>query len=76
MAALLGTVALYAAVAIITAILWNLIKQMFPSASRPPVVFHWLPLIGSTVSLVLMGAGEGRVTSPTGYDVVSTHRER
>lgn len=38
------------AIGILTAIAWNLIKQIFfPDSSRPPVVFHWLPLIGSTV---------------------------
>ncbi|KAF3913574.1 hypothetical protein ABW20_dc0106505 [Dactylellina cionopaga] len=29
---------------------WNIIKQLyFPDSHKPPVVFHWLPIIGSTV---------------------------
>ncbi|KAF3914338.1 hypothetical protein AA313_de0205932 [Arthrobotrys entomopaga] len=29
---------------------WNLFKQFYlPDPNKPPVVFHWLPLIGSTV---------------------------
>ena len=32
------------------AILWNLIRQVFlKNPHEPPVVFHWLPIIGSTV---------------------------
>ena len=33
------------------AILWNLIRQIFlKNLHEPPVVFHWLPIIGSTVT--------------------------
>jgi hypothetical protein len=33
------------------AILWNLIRQIFlKNQHEPPVVFHWLPIIGSTVT--------------------------
>jgi sterol 14alpha-demethylase len=33
------------------AILWNLIRQVFlKNPHEPPVVFHWLPIIGSTVT--------------------------
>jgi sterol 14-demethylase len=33
------------------AILWNLIRQIFfKNHHEPPVVFHWLPIIGSTVT--------------------------
>ncbi|CAK1362688.1 Eburicol 14-alpha-demethylase [Cercospora beticola] len=40
-----------AATFIFTAIIWNLLKQfLFKDRHKPPVVFHWLPLIGSTVS--------------------------
>ncbi|KAK6519334.1 Lanosterol 14-alpha-demethylase [Arthrobotrys megalospora] len=29
---------------------WNILKQLyFPDPHKPPVVFHWLPFIGSTV---------------------------
>jgi len=32
------------------AILWNLIRQIFfKNQNEPPLVFHWLPIIGSTV---------------------------
>ncbi|KAF3928993.1 hypothetical protein ABW19_dt0206638 [Dactylella cylindrospora] len=31
-------------------VVWNILKQLyFPDPSKPPVVFHWLPFIGSTV---------------------------
>ncbi|EPS41911.1 hypothetical protein H072_4113 [Dactylellina haptotyla CBS 200.50] len=29
---------------------WNILRQLyFPDPNKPPVVFHWLPFIGSTV---------------------------
>lgn len=35
----------------IASVVWNIIKQLyFKDANQPPVVFHWLPLVGSTVS--------------------------
>lgn len=35
----------------IVAAVWNIIKQLyFKDPNQPPVVFHWLPLVGSTVS--------------------------
>ncbi|KAF2437055.1 cytochrome P450 [Tothia fuscella] len=36
--------------AIVTYVVWNVLKQLYlPDSSKPHVVFHWLPLIGSTV---------------------------
>lgn len=33
------------------AILWNLFRQIFlKNPHEPPLVFHWLPIIGSTVT--------------------------
>ncbi|EWC46355.1 eburicol 14-alpha-demethylase [Drechslerella stenobrocha 248] len=30
---------------------WNIVRQLYlPDPNRPPVVFHWFPLIGSTIS--------------------------
>ncbi|PPJ51857.1 hypothetical protein CBER1_09576 [Cercospora berteroae] len=40
-----------AAIFLLTTVLWNVLKQIFfKDSHKPPVVFHWLPLIGSTVS--------------------------
>jgi sterol 14alpha-demethylase len=37
------------AAVIITATIWNVLKQLlFPDPRRPPVVFHWIPVFGST----------------------------
>jgi hypothetical protein len=36
---------------IASAILWNLFRQTFlKNPHQPPLVFHWLPVIGSTVT--------------------------
>lgn len=36
---------------VILAILANILKQAFlRSSNKPPLVFHWLPIIGSTIS--------------------------
>lgn len=36
---------------LILVILFNLLQQLaFKPPSEPPVVFHWLPIIGSTVT--------------------------
>jgi hypothetical protein len=33
------------------AIFWNLFRQIFlKNPYEPPVVFHWLPIIGSTIT--------------------------
>jgi sterol 14-demethylase len=35
---------------IVTQCVRNIVKQLyFPDRDKPPVVFHWLPLIGSTI---------------------------
>ena len=36
---------------VVIAILWNLIRQIFlRNPNEPPLVFHWLPIIGSTIT--------------------------
>jgi sterol 14-demethylase len=36
--------------ALVVPVAWNIIKQLyFPDLNKPPVVFHWLPVIGSTI---------------------------
>jgi sterol 14alpha-demethylase len=36
---------------VVIAILWNLIRQIFlKNPNEPPLVFHWLPIIGSTIT--------------------------
>ena len=35
----------------VTAFFWNALRQIFfKNTSKPPVVFHWIPFIGSTVT--------------------------
>ncbi|EAU33678.1 cytochrome P450 51 [Aspergillus terreus NIH2624] len=45
------TITSYAAVGILALIAWNVIRQLlFQNKSEPPVVFHWIPFLGSTIS--------------------------
>jgi hypothetical protein len=44
---LLGT----CAVLLVLAIVWHVLRQiLFKNLNEPPVVFHWLPIIGSTIT--------------------------
>ena len=39
------------AVLVILAIVWNVLRQvLFKNLNEPPVVFHWVPIIGSTIT--------------------------
>ena len=41
----------FATTFITTSILWTVLKQIFfKNPNEPPVVFHWIPIIGSTVT--------------------------
>lgn len=43
----------YMAVAVLTAILLNVVYQLFFrlwNRTEPPMVFHWVPYLGSTIS--------------------------
>ncbi|KAK1146305.1 Lanosterol 14-alpha-demethylase [Aspergillus melleus] len=41
----------YAAVSALALIVWNLARQLLlHDKSKPPVVFHWLPFLGNTIS--------------------------
>lgn len=36
---------------IVIAVLWNLLRQIFfKNPHEPPLVFHWVPIIGSTIT--------------------------
>lgn len=44
-------VSCYAAAVILLSIILNVVHQLFfYSRNEPPVVFHWVPIIGSTIS--------------------------
>ncbi|KAL4895204.1 cytochrome P450 [Aspergillus ambiguus] len=41
----------YAALGALSLIAWNVIRQLlFRNPTEPPVVFHWIPFLGSTIS--------------------------
>lgn len=41
----------FATTFIVTSIIWTVLKQIFfKNPNEPPVVFHWVPVIGSTVT--------------------------
>lgn len=45
------TVFTFATTFITVSILWTVLKQIFfKNPNEPPVVFHWVPIIGSTVT--------------------------
>lgn len=50
MASILGHLATTVVYLVLISIIINILKQLFyRNPNRPPVVWHWLPLIGSTV---------------------------
>ena len=50
MSSLVGNVFGSLALAILVSIVLNILKQLlYPDCHLPPVVWHWVPLIGSTV---------------------------
>lgn len=51
MASLVIQLAVYAAGAMLSAVVVNLISQLFlPKSDEPPVVPHWVPFIGNAVA--------------------------
>lgn len=44
-------VAAYAGAALLAAIIANVVSQLlFPQKNKPPLVFHWIPFLGNTLS--------------------------
>lgn len=44
---LLGT----CAILLVLTVVWNVLRQiLFRNPNEPPVVFHWVPIIGSTIT--------------------------
>jgi sterol 14-demethylase len=38
------------ATCIVLSVLWNIFSQLvFKNSNEPPIVFHWVPVIGSTI---------------------------
>lgn len=49
--ALLVIVAAYAGTALLAAVIFNILSQLlFHDKNKPPVVFHWIPFLGSTIT--------------------------
>ena len=45
------TLTAYAGIALLVAIVVNIISQLlFHDKTKPPVVFHWIPFLGSTIT--------------------------
>lgn len=41
----------YAGIAVLVAVIVNVISQLlFHDKTKPPVVFHWIPFLGSTIT--------------------------